>query len=91
MQLLHGQKLVVGTCLLCFRTRLLGKHGSFASFLPQFSVQGLNHSREAPARLVQVNIARAQALAHGLLDRRTKQLRWMSVRADGVEVQRASE
>lgn len=61
------------------------------SSLPQFSVQGLNHSREAPACLVQVNITHPQALAHGLLDRRTKQMRWMSMRADGVEVQRTDE
>lgn len=60
-------------------------------FLPQFSVQGLNHSCKASARLVQVDITRPQTLAHGLLDRRAKQMRWMSVKAGGVEVQRASE
>lgn len=89
----------VSSChlFICFRTRLLHKHGSFlcslllSYFLPQFSVQGLNHSREAPACLVQVNVTHPQALAHRLLDRRAKQMRWMSLRAAGVEVQRADE
>lgn len=89
---LQRRELVVVTCLLD------SGHASQesmallrVSFLPQLSVQGLNHSREAPARLVQVHVARAQALAHGLLDRRAEQMRWVSVRADGVEVQRARE
>lgn len=60
--------------------------GHTARLLPQLSVQGLNHSREAPARLVQINIARAQARAHGLLDRRTEHMCWVSVRAGGVLV-----
>lgn len=58
---------------------------------PQVSVQGLDHCREAPARLVQIDVARAQARAHGLLHRRAEEMRCVSSRPGRVEVQRARE